>query len=315
MPEPRRTAEHPSVARWGEVSAEWQSPADVLACAAKMNAPMTIRRLHRFQRAGLIPRPLQRGAGKRRGSAVLYPPDTAQQLVAADRFMKIERDIRAVRWRLWRNRYAVDIELIRQHMVAALAESRTGAERFLADGEVDRPGIEHFVSKRLRKSKSKVVNQIAEQLGPSRVVDLFTVYSEMFAGTFSTWRLSDAADPLGTFGALAKLFGINPQTVHPEMDDPVTLRGFRATNIDLAIAAIREATEFELGYAKEKGLTVAYAFTQMINQLAPSDPVRSLDSISAEDQMTLFGLFFSSTRAMSRAQRRDVLVDIPQLPF
>jgi hypothetical protein len=315
MEERSKAAEHPSIARWGDVTGEWQTPAEVMAYAATMNTPMTVRRLHRFQTAGLIPRPLQRGAGKKRGSTVLYPPDTGKQLVAADRFMKIERDIRAVRWRLWRNRFAVEIELVRQHIVDALIESRPGAERFVADGEVDRRRIEHFVSKRLRKSNSGVVNRIAERLGPSRVVDLFTVYSEMFAGTFSTWRLSDAIDPLGTFGALAKLFGLNSQVTRPDLDDAATLRAFRATNLDAAIAAVREGTAFELGYAKEKGLTIAYAFTQMMNQLAPTDRPRSLDSITAEDQMALFGLFFSSTRALSRAQGRDVLVDIPQLPF
>jgi hypothetical protein len=70
--------------------------------------------LHRYQQAGLIPKPRQKGRGQGWGTEVLYPSGSKDQLVALCRYLKEgQRSFRAALWFLWWEDYRVSTECIR----------------------------------------------------------------------------------------------------------------------------------------------------------------------------------------------------------
>jgi hypothetical protein len=61
---------------------------------------------HRWEQAGLLPQPRQRGLGQGRGTEVLYPPGSAGQLVALCKHRgKKRRSLKALAWDLWWDGY------------------------------------------------------------------------------------------------------------------------------------------------------------------------------------------------------------------
>lgn len=87
----------------------WETTEDMLAMLARMrvHARVTEPQLHRWQRAGLIPRPVQRGAGAGNGSVAYYPPGTAAVVALVWEILLKDRSIERAREALWGAGYPV----------------------------------------------------------------------------------------------------------------------------------------------------------------------------------------------------------------
>ncbi len=299
-----------------EQAKAWETASQVLAEAARSGVSVTPSQLHRYQREGLIPRPTQRGAGRKRGSVAVYPPGTARQLIALDRFMKIERKVASVRWRLWRNRLAVDSETARAQVIAVLTDVRDGVERLVSpDGPLTKEAFAHFRNMANRKTSSPLMSQMRESLGRAALLDLFVLYTEAFTGTLGTWRRSEARDPVTAFTRMSAFLMPGLSTTPDEDSGAHALRSLKSGSIEDALTAVRDAPIAELERARDKCLTVAFWFAQLLLRVAPRETPYTVDDVSAENQMLLFGLFLSVARAATVAQGRDVLGDIPTLPI
>jgi hypothetical protein len=87
----------------------------------KTRLPVTKARLHRWQQAGLLPKPRQRGLGRGRGSEVLYPAGSGRQLIALCRLLQDKRSLERACWGLWWEGYPVSGSRIRDLLSRRLA--------------------------------------------------------------------------------------------------------------------------------------------------------------------------------------------------
>ncbi len=73
---------------------------------------VTPQQLARWHRMGLLPRPVQRGQGRGRGTVTLYPEGTSRQLVELCHERSGTRDLIRVGFRMWWRGFEVDSTLV-----------------------------------------------------------------------------------------------------------------------------------------------------------------------------------------------------------
>ena len=74
---------------------------DLLAQAKQQGYAVSREQLARWHRAGLLPRPIQKGRGRNRGSEVVYPQGAVRQLLALCALHQKNRRLRDNGWSLW----------------------------------------------------------------------------------------------------------------------------------------------------------------------------------------------------------------------
>lgn len=88
-----------------------------LAAAERFQPPeITARKIERWRKAGLLPRPRRIRLG-RKGTRSEYPPETGRQLLALCRLRRrFPHDLDAIRFGLWYERYRIPIDAVKQSM-------------------------------------------------------------------------------------------------------------------------------------------------------------------------------------------------------
>src|SRR5438445_8607665 len=95
---------------------------ELLKHAAAGGYRVSRSKLHSYQRAGLLPRPRQRGLGRGRGTEVLYPAGSAKQLIALRLALEDRRSFRIAGLQLWWDGYDVAPRLIMPVLTTAVEE-------------------------------------------------------------------------------------------------------------------------------------------------------------------------------------------------
>src|SRR5438132_1681698 len=90
---------------------------------------VTKTELARWHRAGLLPRPLRRSLGRGRGMASIYPPGTADQLLALCTIHRSEKRFPYVAWHLWWEGYTIPLSSIQEFLEGARAQWQQGIEQ------------------------------------------------------------------------------------------------------------------------------------------------------------------------------------------
>jgi hypothetical protein len=138
------------------------------ACAAA-GFQVSRAQLHRWQQADLLPRPRQQGLGKARGTRVLYPAGTRQQLIQLCLLQRKERSLDCAFWRLWWSGGSVPTEQIRRLLVGQLAwirKQRQGIEALdHSEGEAQWQTFERVERDLGRARAHPILRKVRRRLG------------------------------------------------------------------------------------------------------------------------------------------------------
>jgi hypothetical protein len=133
-----------------------------LAAAEGFQPPeITARKIERWRKAGLLPRPRRIRLG-RRGTRSEYPPETGRQLLALCRLRRwFPHDLDAIRFGLWYERYRIPIDDVKRSMEQLLnpllRQLPLDSSDPLATAEQH---ASHMQSKPLRSSSGRRLKQL-----------------------------------------------------------------------------------------------------------------------------------------------------------
>lgn len=102
------------------------SQGDLLHYGAEHGFSVTKRQLVRWHQGGLLPRPMQRPMGRGKGTRTVYPPGTAEQLVALCEIQTTTRSLDRVGFMLWWRGYEVDHALVTRVLMGTAARIDAG---------------------------------------------------------------------------------------------------------------------------------------------------------------------------------------------
>jgi len=149
----------------------------LLRAAQEAGFSVTRAQLHRWQQAGLLPKPRQRGRGWGKGTEVLYPPGSSTQLVALCEQLQNKRSLDAACWGLWWDRYPVSEQQIRdlfERKVAKLEAYRATAEK---------EGLQALVNKRdSTRLTDPLLSQMYQRVGREDWSVLLKILAKTVAG-------------------------------------------------------------------------------------------------------------------------------------
>jgi hypothetical protein len=135
----------PAMVPPAKVSAYTEPRDGVLEAADAAGFEVTPQQLARWHRSGLLPRPVQRGQGRGRGTVTLYPGGTSRQLVALCRARSGTRDLVRVGFRMWWQGFDVDpglVERVLRGTAVRLDERvRLHAEETSSEGMANLAGV------------------------------------------------------------------------------------------------------------------------------------------------------------------------------
>src|SRR5688572_6450384 len=101
-------------------SRNWETAEDLVAAAMAEGYSVTRHQLRRWQQAGALPAPVQRGLGRSQGTEVRYPLGASRQLVALITQLAQDRSVERARWRLWWAGFPVEEGRIRANLLSVL---------------------------------------------------------------------------------------------------------------------------------------------------------------------------------------------------
>ena len=157
---------------------------DVLAAAKKSGHPVTPEQLHRWQQAGLIPAPRQRGLGRGRGTVAVYPGGTARQVMAAHHLIKQEGSIKAALWQLWWDGHCIEEVRIRSLLAEQLEKLKKGRKEMLRlkESEEEEPWrlLERWARDRVNV---KVLGRMRRRVGKERFATVAMLFLDIVYGT------------------------------------------------------------------------------------------------------------------------------------
>lgn len=108
--------------------------AQLLEYAEAAGFAVSERKLEDWRYRGLLPRP-ERAGNRGRTPRWLYPPETADQLVALCRWRQKTKDLEAIRVGLWVEGFAVEDQAVRDAIVDVLSGMREKVEEALSTGQ------------------------------------------------------------------------------------------------------------------------------------------------------------------------------------
>jgi hypothetical protein len=144
---------------------------------------VTPQQLARWHRVGLLPRPVQRGQGRGRGTVTLYPGGTSRQLVELCRARSGTRDLIRVGFRMWWRGLEVDFTLVervlrgtaarldervRSHSEEGLSEALGNLAGVSFAEVVERSDVADF--ERARDAVAQVFRVLGRWAGPASVL-------------------------------------------------------------------------------------------------------------------------------------------------
>jgi hypothetical protein len=270
----------------------------VLTVARAADLSVTADQLRRWHRHGLLPRPKQKGLGRERGTVIVYPSGTADQLLALAKLLAQHRALSRAGWPLWWQGFPVTENYIRDplsRLVASLSEIR----KFTLGLEATaRPSDERKkAQERLRALAARVVTPQERR----KLQRLFHVGNArhflMLWLLFLGGRLE--AKDLRSIEIPSLFFGFFPPEHHPTEDESHELLAqlSRAIQAEVLGAALRSATLADLAAARDELRQWAQILAPMTPHILDAFPeaVRkvgplSLDTVSADtQQLALLG--------------------------
>lgn len=153
--------------------------------------------LHRWQQAGLLPQPRQKGKGRvEGGSEVFYPPGSTRQAIRVRELLKDNRSVRAVRWRLWLDGYPIPDEPILEMLSEQLAKLERMQHavqelRERKDEELDDAWQVVGEWARSRLGGGGTVRRIRKRTGVEKFATFILLLSEIGTGSFTGWTDPD----------------------------------------------------------------------------------------------------------------------------
>ena len=144
---------------------------------------VTPQQLARWHRLGLLPRPVQRGQGRGRGTVTMYPGGTSRQLVELCRARSGTRELIRVGFRMWWRGFEVDFTLVERVLRGAAvrldervrSHSEEGSSEALGNladvsfvAVVERSDVADF--ERARDAVAQVFRVLGSWAGPASVL-------------------------------------------------------------------------------------------------------------------------------------------------
>jgi hypothetical protein len=133
----------------------------ILAAALRAGFPVSRAQLHRWQQACLLPSPRQKGLGKARGTLIVYPAGTTDQLIELCKLLRKSRSLDLALWRLWWSGHRVPTGRVRGLL-------RTQVEWIREQGE-GLEALDRLEGERLWQAFGK----LERELGRARAYPLF----------------------------------------------------------------------------------------------------------------------------------------------
>lgn len=150
---------------------------------------VTKTELARWHRAGLLPRPERRSLGRGYGMVSVYPPGTADQLLALYTFHQLEKRLPYVAWRLWWAGYDIPMSYARQfleeavdiwHQAIGELQDLQKHPEMMAE-QIDRTRIMRFHFKPLTQARKRV--------GRKNFPSIVNILVRIASGTFEGYTI------------------------------------------------------------------------------------------------------------------------------
>ena len=134
-----------------------QTRDDVLSAAAEAGYPITGDQLARWHRGGLLPRPRQRSRGRGFGTVTIYPPGTAEQVVALCEITARHRSLARAAFQLWWDGFPVDPEQICTPLMKVAAKVDEELSLGGDGAQKSRSAFEGLINRRLGRERRQQI--------------------------------------------------------------------------------------------------------------------------------------------------------------
>ncbi len=168
---------------------EGETPEELGKEAAKLRCRLTPFKLHRWQQAGLLPKPRQIHLGYGRGTTTLYPVGTKSHLLALVNFLKQYRRIPVALWLLWWNGFPVPEDKIRELLrmeLRVLFQARKASRITNLKSEARFERAEKRVAK--RRLPHPLLATMRRRSGKNDFPFLLALIREIGSGAFEAWH-------------------------------------------------------------------------------------------------------------------------------
>ncbi len=192
--------------------------ADQVVAATGASKPQLVR----WHRAGLLPRPLQRGLGRGRGTESIYPIGTTGLVLDLCAIRKHERRLSVVAWHLWWSGHDALTKGIRRSLQQLAAEWERLLKRWVQNGDLTDDGLSLIDQAEEPRIRGKALRRIRRRVGYRRMSTFMRVATEVVSGTFGNWRDLDDPDILSR-GLRPPKGGQTPDALN-WIRDPIALR-------------------------------------------------------------------------------------------
>ncbi len=149
--------------------------------------------LARWHRAGLLSRPERRSLGRGRGMVSVYPPGTADQLLALCMFHRSEKRLPYVAWRLWWAGYDVPMCYPQRFLEQAAATWHREIGMLQELQEHPEMMTELIERTRIMRFSSKTLAQARKRVGRKNFPTFVGVLVRVASGTFEGYAIDPHA--------------------------------------------------------------------------------------------------------------------------
>jgi len=150
---------------------------------------VTKTELARWHRAGLLPRPLRRSLGRGRGMASIYPPGTADQLLALCTIHRSEKRLPYVAWHLWWEGYTIPLSSIREFLEGTRAQWQQGIEELRQLHEYPEKLSKLLGRTAVMRFSQKTLAQARKRVGRENFPTFMKVLADVGSGTFEGYAI------------------------------------------------------------------------------------------------------------------------------
>jgi len=222
----------------------WQSPQFLEMVARTEGLALEDARRTRWHRLGLLPKPAVESLG-RSGKRTWYPPGTADQLRVVIRYHKRYKKLSDVAWKLWWDRYGVEIGLVRS-LLAKTADGldeSVGAIRKLS-------GIERRALAGSRAITSGGLGGVRRRVGTSTFPAFLDLVAKIATGTES--YSSEEVALLDRAAGLDRAFSDKVLDIGPLAEPDTNAAGMLAKAFSSRFSqTVQRATDEELLRARD----------------------------------------------------------------
>lgn len=164
---------------------------ELLELAHDHGYQMSPPQLARWHRDGLLPQPKQRPLGKAKGTESVYPPGTAEQLLALLEIHNVNRRMTDVAWKLWWAGYSVDMEIIRKRLREVASKLIELQDQVLSEDGLGLSSVAlNWIDDSAKTRLPKPLADARQRVKPENFPNIAEILFEVLSGTFTGFQLN-----------------------------------------------------------------------------------------------------------------------------